>query len=420
MKDFRAITEQRRMTSDADALLSAIPSAAILCRPNGRILNSNRMAQRLLGATSRAVRGVDIANFWCDPVQRRNLAAILRRNRHLSDVATDMSGPGGRRFRVFLSGTPVRLGDEPAFLVFFRDVEGNGANAVSDSEVRHLLNAMPLPLTLVHTDTKKIALMNDSARILFGYDSEDEQEEVVGYDLWVHPEKRDAMMDRLRRDGRVDEVEMEARSRTGRRFWMMQSAVIVPFRGQMVAMVAGTDINMRKKAEDELRRLANTDSLTGIYNRRAFYDKAALERARSDRYGWPLTILLADLDHFKKVNDTHGHVVGDVALQHFIACTQRELRPSDVFARMGGEEFCIMLTGTDMAGAMAVAERIRATTERQPLTGAGHAPVRLTVSMGVAVWRKGEILDSVLKRVDDALYASKFAGRNRVIRAPEK
>jgi diguanylate cyclase (GGDEF)-like protein len=167
----------------------------------------------------------------------------------------------------------------------------------------------------------------------------------------------------------------------------------------------------------QLNGLASTDALTGCANRRAFLGELAEEMARVTRYEAPLSVIALDIDHFKTINDTHGHGGGDEALRHFCAVTAQLLRTQDVLGRIGGEEFAILLPDTAQAGAFALAERVRSQIELLPVQY-GDAAIPMTVSCGVAERRHAtDTRDDLLRRADDALYAAKRAGRNKVCTA---
>jgi diguanylate cyclase len=138
------------------------------------------------------------------------------------------------------------------------------------------------------------------------------------------------------------------------------------------------------------------------------------ERQRMERTGQPFGIALFDVDHFKRINDGHGHVVGDEVLRRFAVSAATEMRHTDRLGRYGGEEFLMLLTGTpDDEGALVATERVRLGIERQPWSEIAQG-LALTVSAGVGVCRRGESIEQLLMRADAALYAAKHAGRNRV------
>jgi diguanylate cyclase (GGDEF)-like protein len=169
-----------------------------------------------------------------------------------------------------------------------------------------------------------------------------------------------------------------------------------------------------QKANEDLRLLANTDPLTGALNRRAFLDLGRRETERRRRHGQPLSLLMADLDHFKAINDTYGHAAGDQALKDFYRTCTGLLRDTDSLGRLGGEEFAILLPETGAEGALVLAERLRAATEAIRCSYDGQV-FGFTVSLGLATPCDGEsTVDTLLRDADDALYRAKEGGRNRV------
>jgi diguanylate cyclase (GGDEF)-like protein len=177
-----------------------------------------------------------------------------------------------------------------------------------------------------------------------------------------------------------------------------------------------SEIKERKRIEEELRLLAVTDPLTGASNRRYFMDRAREELARSLRYGQPLHLLYMDLDHFKSVNDRYGHDAGDVVLTAVVATCRTTLRATDLFGRLGGEEFAALLIQTDSRAARQTAERLRKAIAKTSVP-CGQATVGVTASIGMAgLDGPQESLETLLKRADTALYAAKRGGRNRLCR----
>lgn len=160
----------------------------------------------------------------------------------------------------------------------------------------------------------------------------------------------------------------------------------------------------------QLYRLANTDALTGLWNRMKFEEVSARELQRSHRYGYPLSLIFIDLDHFKPINDERGHSTGDQVLRHTADILRRELRRSDFLCRWGGEEFLVLVPHADMAGALVIAEKLRIRiAEQVAVNGVG-----VTASLGVAELAEDDDLASLIRRADTALYDAKSRGRNRV------
>lgn len=177
---------------------------------------------------------------------------------------------------------------------------------------------------------------------------------------------------------------------------------------------------MEQKAQ-RLEVKASTDPLTGAANRGHFDEVFANEFATAHRHGWPLSLMLADLDHFKRINDTHGHQVGDRVLREVVHRMSSCLRKSDLLARYGGEEFALILPGTRREGARVVAQRIlEALRERPVETGAGGLAIPVTLSLGLAVMNDPQSYDSpaeLLRAADRALYEAKAQGRDRLVEA---
>jgi diguanylate cyclase (GGDEF)-like protein len=173
------------------------------------------------------------------------------------------------------------------------------------------------------------------------------------------------------------------------------------------------DISEQKRLEEQLEEKATHDLLTGVSNRLRFEQVLSHEIHRSDRDRSPLSLIMFDLDHFKEVNDTCGHAVGDTVLTEVAERVARAIRSADLLARWGGEEFMVLLPETGRTGACNLAEKLRAVVADTPFSEAGH----LTMSLGVTQRRPGEAEDPLLSRVDSALYRAKSAGRNRVVYA---
>jgi len=167
----------------------------------------------------------------------------------------------------------------------------------------------------------------------------------------------------------------------------------------------------------ELRLLATKDPLTGLLNRRHFFQLAEEECARCRRYDRPITVAMLDLDHFKKINDNHGHAIGDEALRLTAAAMRNELRQQDLICRYGGEEFVVLMPETDVQRGYEVQERIRAGIAQIDLRD-GDQGVPLRVSIGMTQWHPPESIELAIERADANMYQAKSAGRNRVIMTP--
>lgn len=207
--------------------------------------------------------------------------------------------------------------------------------------------------------------------------------------------------------------ENRCRCKDGSTKWLSWSAYPDMTRGLVFSVIR--DISAGKQMEAELRHLATTDPLTGAKNRRYFIDHVNLELKRSRRHGMPLAVFQLDVDHFKAVNDTYGHDIGDEVLVRLVDCCLAQLRETDLFGRFGGEEFAAALIQTDQDGAMLVCERMREAIKQMSIrTTQGELGV--TASIGLTMLTADDLsIDSVLKRADNALYRAKNNGRDQVV-----
>jgi len=192
-------------------------------------------------------------------------------------------------------------------------------------------------------------------------------------------------------------------------------AIIVP--AIIASTVSYVNLSMYfelERSRQEIHTLAITDDLTQVFNRRHFFELAQRELDRSRRNGHSLAIVLFDIDDFKDVNDSHGHLAGDIVLQEICRACKVIVRQYDVFARFGGEEFIFLLPDTDEARAVTVAERLRQLIARQ-VVSFSTLSVQMTISVGVTIFDpERDTLDDLISRADGALYTAKRMGKNRL------
>jgi diguanylate cyclase (GGDEF)-like protein len=177
------------------------------------------------------------------------------------------------------------------------------------------------------------------------------------------------------------------------------------------------NIRISKAIEDaHTKQLANTDSLTGLYNRRSFQERLEQEVDRAIRYHRPLSLIMIDIDYFKTYNDTYGHLQGDNVLIEVARALKQLSRAPDIVARYGGEEFALILPETDKANAEALGRRLREYVEQCTFPGAASLPTKaLTISVGIASYMPPDTKEALLEAADVALYHAKREGRNRVV-----
>lgn len=217
--------------------------------------------------------------------------------------------------------------------------------------------------------------------------------------------------------GHIEDLEFELVRPDGSLLPVLISATLIRDNDGHPIMSRSTvyDITERKKLERRLEELSNHDALTGLSNRRHFYELAAQEIQRATRLGSPLAVAMLDVDHFKRVNDQHGHATGDLVLKTLSATCRAVLRQVDVVARFGGEEFVLLLPHTGLETAISVLERLREVLGHKQVETTTGAPLGFTVSIGLTLMQAGESdVDAMLARADAALYEAKRLGRNQV------
>jgi len=271
-----------------------------------------------------------------------------------------------------------------------------------------------------HIDGDKVTQVNDAMCRLVGWT----REEIVGHSwpyLWVPEdeiEQQTLTRERWQADGHGESEEFVLQRKDGRRFnASITSARATGPDGQSLGYVVTIrDVSQRKRHEAELARQATHDTLTGLINHRGFQERLHDEVSRCRRHGVTLSLVILDVDHFKHVNDSHGHPTGDRVLAELGRRFRAMTRGGEHIARVGGEEFAWILPATDGAGAYAAAERARRAVERQPFEGVGH----LTISAGVCELGLAADVDELHRMADVALYWAKDHGRNIVFRYTPK
>jgi diguanylate cyclase (GGDEF)-like protein/PAS domain S-box-containing protein len=203
---------------------------------------------------------------------------------------------------------------------------------------------------------------------------------------------------------------LQAQHSNGQEFPVEISLSAIQLRGQWNAVGIVRDATERMKTEERLKQLATTDTLTGICNRRRFDEALASEINRAARFSSPLSLILFDIDHFKRINDTFGHQTGDRVLIQLAVAVGGAIRTTDLFARWGGEEFIVLLPDCDLNAGRLLAEKVRMLLEKQPFADVGQ----VTCSFGVAEYAPGDNADGLMKKLDLCLYQAKASGRNRV------
>lgn len=334
-----------------------------------------------------------------------------------------------------LVGIVCFLGYAAYITKILMDVKRAESELVESEERYRLLTHNSLTGIYIHQNGR-LVFVNDRLADMLGYPPE----ELLGQVFWdlVHPEDRTLVRERdqARCSGRavVPRYEFRALCKDGHAKWVEVLASTLSCDGGTAGMGNVADITERKEAEtlrenlisdltdakETLRFQAAHDALTGLLNRAASLERLAEELNRAQREGTTLAVIMADLDRFKRINDTYGHLGGDAVLKEVARRISGSVRPYDVVGRYGGEEIIIVLPACDRTGAVSFAERIRRAIDAGPVeTNEGR--IHVTTSLGVAIAGCSHTVDvdSVIREADRALYRAKLEGRNRVVTADE-
>jgi diguanylate cyclase (GGDEF)-like protein/PAS domain S-box-containing protein len=289
-------------------------------------------------------------------------------------------------------------------------------NALNESNERleTLLFMLPVGIILIDYETRRIVEMNPYAVVILGYATE----QIIGRKCYecICPIAagscpiQDPEME-------IDRSEGELIHASGERIPVFKSAITMKIDGKTVILQCFQDISDIKKLENQLKEQARTDFLTGLFNRMFFFERARQELSRSLRYQRSLSVIVFDIDYFKKINDSFGHPAGDAVLRRISSICREVFRQSDVIGRIGGEEFGVVLVECNLQQAGIVAERLRQRVASEIYYFEENA-VSCTVSLGVAAFSGAtEDIDSLMKRADNELYRAKNSGRNRVCKS---
>ncbi|MEA3464471.1 MAG: sensor domain-containing diguanylate cyclase [Thermodesulfobacteriota bacterium] len=284
---------------------------------------------------------------------------------------------------------------------------------------RSLFSAAPVGLFISSTDDLTIQMCNEQASHLLQIEAPTKPGSL--YEFLPRNTDRQTLRDYASTATEPNTFTMQLESQ--QHPWGLLSISPCSMDGEPAFICGLLDISRRVEAEEiatkayrELEKLTVTDYLTGAYNRRYFADTVETERQRQMRNNGNIVVLMIDIDHFKQVNDTYGHVFGDLALKHLVKICNQQLREVDTFARLGGEEFAVLLLDNNEHGALTVAEKLRCAIAESPVQH-NNNKATLTISIGVNCQpaHRQQTFTTLLDQADQALYRAKATGRNRVV-----
>lgn len=379
----------------------------------------------LLGHATDEVIGASFEQFVHPedlPLCRNFLEKIIATRQKQSGVQYRVRHKDGH-FRWHESnGSPLsnEQGEVAALLGVARDITENKnleENLFESNErLEDLLLELPVAVMIVDYHSRQILEINPQAMVMLGYTSE----ELIGKkctDCVCPAEKDQCPIIDLGKDS--DHSERELLNAFGERVPIHKSAIITELDNKTVILECFTDISRMKEMEQQLQEMARTDELTGLYNRRYFMEQTRRELARARRYGNPVSMLSFDIDHFKDINDRYGHPAGDAVLFSLSRICAETLRETDTLARIGGEEFAVLLPESGIEEAAVIGERLRQRVAAN-VCRCDHQEIRCTISLGAAQFKGADDdLEGLMKRTDKALYKAKNSGRDRLCRYPD-
>jgi len=389
------------------------------------ILYANDRALQQFGLDTESVRGTSLDQFHVDAAVQEGVARALGRINRINSVLTPLEDQialslnraqrtaqalllGGM---LVLAGLLLAAGITLAQRFVRQNEQLQRTLRQSEAQLRHLIESAPLPLLVVRSGDHAILYANDRALQQFGLDMDSVRGKSLD-EFHVDPAVRDAVTRALEAEAPMRDYEVQMKDLSGRPSWLLLSAQRLRFGGEDCLLVAAANIDDRKRLQEDMRRRAMHDPLTTLPNRAMFVE--ALERAvgRAKRRRTRFSVLFVDLDRFKEVNDTLGHAAGDELLQTMADRLVQAVRQSDLVARMGGDEFVILIEehrGPEEV--MIVAQKVLTMLDRPVMIE--WKEVAISGSVGIASFPEdGESAEALLKNADTAMYQAKERGRN--------
>lgn len=415
--DISARKRAEEKTSQLAAIVESSDDAIIRKTLDGIVTNWNNAAERIYGYSEGEMIGKPIS-ILAPPDHPDEVPQILERIKFGSRVdglETVRQGKEGRRIHMSLTISPVRNaeGRIVAASTIGRDItarkQAEEALRQSEERFRNLARALPDAIYALELPARRVTYFNHDTFLGYGRSELMAHHSILSA---LHPEDAPAVLaawKRMTRGGECAPIEYRVRHKAGHWEWVQSRGVVqrrdANGRPTQILIILST-ITARKQAEEELRRLSTHDALTGLYNRGFFVEEMArLERGRE----FPVSIVMADVDDLKATNDQQGHAAGDAMLKRAAQVLTDAFRAEDLVARVGGDEFAVLLPATDAAAARVSLQRVRQTIEENNAAHVG-APIRLSLGIGTA--ENPAPLSVALKEADANMYDDK-RGRNK-------
>ncbi|MGE8497439.1 MAG: EAL and GGDEF domain-containing protein [Pseudomonas sp.] len=425
----RVQREQRLKASEEKfvTLFQASPDPiALTTLPDGVVLEINPSFTQAFDWEPDDIvgRSMPDLNFWNDLSLRQALYGKFQREGGLDNEVADYRSRNGRTVTCVVSCRPIEINGQHCILTTFRDIterqKAEAALQAGREKFYKAFQSSPDAITITARDTGRHIEVNEGFTRLTGYSAE----EVIGrtsleLNIWADGEQRVQLLDTLHREGRVYRQELQAMNRHGKLLQVEVSVEQIELDDEPCLLLTARDIGELKDAQAQVQHLAYHDSLTNLPNRALLMDRLTQQIALLKRHELRGALLFIDLDHFKHINDSLGHPVGDAVLKLVTARLEASVRQEDTVARLGGDEFVVLVSGLEgkrsevTRQARNVAEKLRHLLA-EPMLLDGHR-LQVTPSIGIAlIPDHGATPADLLKRADIALYRAKDSGRNAI------
>ncbi len=423
----RIVSSQRSTAATVDSVIEGV----VRIDRVGRITAFNKAAESIFGYSAKEVMGQNVKMLMPSPYREEHDTYlgnyVATGERKIIGIGREVIGQrkNGEAFPMHLGVSEVETPDDRFFVGVIRDLTMEKALRTKLSESRNFLADVienSPAATYVKNREGRYLLVNRMHERVTGM----ERAETLGKtDAEIFPATMAEAYRQVDKDvmttGRTIEAEEALVDERGEAFFLSVKFPTRNTAGEITGICGiSTDITQIKHYQKELERLSQYDELTNLYNRRHFMSLARHELSRSMRYGGEISVMMLDIDHFKRVNDSHGHRTGDAVLAAVSQQIGKALRDTDIAGRLGGEEFAVLLPETSLGGAILVAERLRQQVAANAIDIGDGQTLRCTLSIGVAsLGGESSDLEKLLHRADTALYDAKSGGRNKVVSAPD-
>ncbi|MEF8943649.1 MAG: PAS domain S-box protein [Desulfohalobiaceae bacterium] len=404
-----------------DQILEFSPDGIAIVNKHGEIVRFNRIAAELFGYTFEEIQGRRAFDFYADREEMERMLQTLRSQGSVLNYEIDFLRKDGQRLpsSVSINLLRDRQGYPTGSISIIRDLRPWKEMLQELREQQEKFRGIAssaLDAVIMMDDQGRITFWNNAAEKIFGYTSEEalyqDLHELIAPEHQLETFRKN--FPEFQRSGtgpRINEsFEITALHKDGTEFPVELSLSTLKLGNAFHSVGLVKDISRRKMMEAKLQNMANTDQLTGAYNRHKFLEYLDYEISRVKRNNSPLSLVMFDIDHFKRINDTYGHGTGDETLRELVRITGETLRDVDILTRWGGEEFIVLTPDTDKLSASVLAERLRRTVEEHDFPGAGS----VTISLGIVQYTGNEAIEDLINRVDERMYLAKRSGRNRV------